>query len=173
MGAGGKKSFDPDAAQSMRAEEIAAYLDERQRRFAKEFDIDLNGTQAAIRAGYAPGQGNASAARKAYQLLRDPRIKAYRAALLRESMEDMTLTKDAVALKLLEIYQRCMAEKPVMQYDRASKEWVPSGEWQFDARGAMKVLEQLSKMLGFDAPSKHDGGAICLTLAPEDAANGE
>jgi phage terminase small subunit len=40
-------------------------------RFAAEYLIDLNGTQAAIRAGFAPQSAN----RRAYEMLQDPRVQ--------------------------------------------------------------------------------------------------
>lgn len=162
-----KKDFNAAAAAKMMSTEIAAYMDEKTRRFAEEFNVDMNGTQAAIRAGYKPGKENASAAHRAMVLLRDERVKAYREALIRESVEDMTLTKDSLVLKLLEIYQRCMAAVPVMQYDSTAKEWKESGVWQFDAKGATRALQQLSKMLGFDAPVKADVGENLESLLRE------
>lgn len=170
-----KQGFDEAAAVGMTSAEIAAYMDEKSRRFAEEFNVDMNGTQAAIRAGYKPGKNNASAAHRAMVLLRDPRVRAYRIALLRESVEDMTLTKDSLVLKLLEVYQRCMAAEPVMRYDTALKAWVESGYWQFDAKGATRALQQLSKMLGYDAPVKladPDGKPISVQLSAEARANG-
>lgn len=153
-----KQDFDAAAAERMTAAEIAAYMDERERRFAEEYLVDLNGTQAAIRAGYKAGRNNASAAVTASRLLRDERVQLYRSALIRESVEDMDISRDALVLKLLEIYRRCMAAEPVMQWDSGTKEWRESGVWNFDAKGAMKALEQLSKLLGFDAPMRIDAG---------------
>ena len=171
-----KTGFDAAAAATMTSAEIAAYMDEKTRRFAEEFNVDMNGTQAAIRAGYKPGANNASAAHRAMVLLRDPRVKAYRVALIRESVEDMTLTKDSLVLKLLEVYQRCMAAVPVMRYDKDAKEWVESGVWEFDAKGATRALQQLSKILGYDAPVKlenGEGGALTIKLAEADMSDAE
>ena len=153
-----KRDFDAAAAATMTSAEIAAYMDEKTRRFAEEFNVDMNGTQAAIRAGYKPGANNASAAHRAMLLLRDPRVRAYRVALIRESVEDMTLTKDSLVLKLLEIYQRCMSAEPVMEWDSDAKEWKESGVWRFDAKGATKALELLSRITGNDAPVKLENG---------------
>lgn len=161
-----KKGFDPAAAETMTAREIAAFLDERARRFAEEYNVDGNGTQAAIRAGYKPGRGNSSAAHRAAALLRDPRVRAYRLALIRERAEDLALSKESVVLTLHEIVQRCMAAEPVLRYDSDAKAWVESGEWQFDSKGATRALQQLSKMLGFDAPVKleSEGGELVVRL---------
>ena len=50
-----------------------AKLSERHKRFCNEYLIDLNVTQAAIRAGYTPKYAN----KKVYALLDKPEIKAY------------------------------------------------------------------------------------------------
>ena len=48
-------------------------LNEKQKRFADEYLIDLNATQAAIRAGYSPR----SAAEQASRLLKNVKVRAY------------------------------------------------------------------------------------------------
>ena len=149
-----KLDFDAEEARLWPSARIGEYMDERERRFAEEYLVDLNGTQAAIRAGYKPGKNNASAAVTACRLLRDARVRLYRAALVRESVEDMDISRESLVLKLLEIYQRCMAAIPVLEWDGEAKEWKESGVWRFDARGASKALEQLSRLLGLDAPVK-------------------
>ena len=150
--------FDAAAAGTMTAQEIAAFLDEREMRFAREYLLDLNGTQAAIRAGYKPGTNNASAAVQASRLMRDERVRAYRSALIRESVEDLDVSRETMVLKLLEIYRRCMSAEPVLIWDSEKKEWIESGEWRFDAKGATRALEQLSRMMGYNAPVKLEHG---------------
>ena len=160
-----KEGFDAAAAAGMSSAELAKFLDEREKRFAEEYCKDMNGTQSAIRAGYKPGVNNASAAVQASRLLRDERVRAYRSALIRESVEDMDVSRESIVLKLLEIYRRCMAAEPVLTWDSESREWVNSGEWRFDARGAAKALEQLTKLLGLDAPTVITAGGIEEVLA--------
>ena len=149
-----KTDFDAKEAEKMTASEVRIYLDDREAKFAEEYMKDLCGTQAAIRAGYKPGRENASAAVQASRLLHDERVRAYRSALIRESVDDEVLSRENLVLKLIEIYRRCMAAVPVMAWDSDAKEWVESGTWQFNATGAMKALGMLSKLLGFDAPVK-------------------
>lgn len=48
-------------------------LNEKQKRFADEYLIDLNATQAAIRAGYSPR----SAGEQASRLLKNAKVRAY------------------------------------------------------------------------------------------------
>ena len=59
------------------------------------------------------------------------------------------LTREDVAQRLLELYQRCLQAEQVMAYDKDEKEWIKSGEWKVDARGAVMALEQLSELMGF------------------------
>lgn len=149
-----RETFPSEKAESMDSKEIGKWLEEREKKFQREYLTDLNGTQAAIRAGYSAGKNNASAAVTASRLLRCEIGRAYRNAILRENVEDCSITKESILLKLMEIYRRCMAAIPVMEWDETEKVWVESGEWRFDARGAAKALEQISKLMGFDAPQK-------------------
>ena len=151
-----KKQFDVSSAENMSSAEIAVYLNPRDKKFAEEYLVDLNSTQAAIRAGYKPGKNNASAAVTGSRLMRKPEVIAYRAALIKERLQDKDLSKESIALKLLEVYDKCMEAVPVMEWDASKKAWVESGVYKFDAKGATKCLEQLSKLLGFDAPTVHE-----------------
>jgi phage terminase small subunit len=54
--------------------------DDRRSRFAQEYAKDLNGTQAAIRAGYAPKAAHVTSSR----LLKDAKVNAEIAALLKK-----------------------------------------------------------------------------------------
>lgn len=151
-----KSEFDFEKSYRMSSADIRKYMDDRECRFAEEYLKDMNGTQAAIRAGYKAGKDNASASVQASRLMRDERVRAYRSALIRESVEDLDVTRETVVLQLMEIFRRCMSAVPVLEYDKDSKEWKESGVWQFNAKGAAKALEQLSKLLGFDAPTVHE-----------------
>ena len=150
------KKFDETAAEAMSSAEIAVFLNARDKKFAEEYLIDLNSTQAAIRAGYKPGKNNSSAAVAGSRLVRKPEVVAYRRALIRERLQGKDLCRESIALKLLDVYEKCMEAVPVLEYDSQAREWVESGTYKFDARGAAKCLEQLSKLLGFDAPTVHE-----------------
>ena len=73
-------------------------LNLRQRRFVEEYQVDLNGAQAAIRAGYA----KASAARQASGLLRRPDVAAAIRAGARAKTDALAITAERV----LEEYAR-------------------------------------------------------------------
>ena len=125
------------------AEELGKALKPRERAFVREYLHDLNGTQAAIRIGYS----EKSAASQASRLLRKPEVKAYRDALLQEQFDAIGVTKHSIASEVWSIYQKCCQKEPVLEWDSASREWVPSGEWQFNVKGALKALDMLRQML--------------------------
>jgi phage terminase small subunit len=64
----------------------------RRRRFVEEYLVDLNATQAAIRAGYAPR----SAAKRGAILLGDPQIREAVAAAIHQRSERTGITQDQV-----------------------------------------------------------------------------
>ncbi|MEM7173283.1 MAG: terminase small subunit [Pseudomonadota bacterium] len=70
----------------------------RQRRFVEEYMIDLNGKQAALRAGYAPS----AAKNRSYILLRQPEI----AAAVAEAMMERSRRTGITADKVLNEYAR-------------------------------------------------------------------
>ncbi len=157
-----KKTFPAENAGAMSSDDIGKYLDERERKFHREYLRCMNGTEAAIAAGYKPGKKNASAAVSASRLLRCPVGQAYRQAIFRESVEDITLSRESICMKLFEIFQRCMSAVPVMEYDHDLGEYKETGIWQFDAKGATKALGQICTLMGFNAPKRVDVGGDSL-----------
>ena len=57
------------------------------------------------------------------------------------------MTRHSLAAEVWEVYRRCTEKKPVLEWDSTQREWVPSGVWQFDSKGALRALEMLSRML--------------------------
>lgn len=74
-------------------------LSDRRRRFAEEYLIDLNATQAAIRAGYSPR----SAAQQASELLKNPNIRAYIDARMAELSRRTGVNQERVIRELARI----------------------------------------------------------------------
>lgn len=130
-------------AEEKSSADLGKALKPQQRRFVQEYMVDLNGTAAAVRAGY----GERNAASTASRLLRRPEVQAYRDALLKEAFEAIGIDKYNIVLKTWEIFQRCAEKKPVLEWDSAQREWVPSGQWQFDSKGALRALDMLAKLL--------------------------
>ena len=132
--------------------ELGKRLTERERFFVRQYLVDLNGTQAAIRSGYS----EKTAASQASRLLRKSDVQAYRDALLQEQFDAIGVTKHSIAAEVWGIYQKCCQKEPVMEWDSINREWVPSGEWQFNVKGALKALDMLRQML---PEMKHDDDA--------------
>ena len=150
--------------------ELEKLLNIRQRKFVGYLLDGLSQTEAAIKAGYSAK----TAASQATDLLKNPKVSAYRRALAGEVFKRLGLTPDAIALKLYEIFERCMQKKPVMEWDSGSKTWVESGTWQFDAKGATRVLELLGKNTGMFAERVDiNGSALRVELIGDFDAIGQ
>ena len=118
-------------------------ITDKQKRFVREWLVDMNGTRAAVRAGYS----EKSAAQTASRLMKDPAVREYRDALLKEEFDSLGITAHSLAVEVWRVYERCAAAKPVLQWDSALRDYVESGEWQFDAKGCLKALGMLHDML--------------------------
>lgn len=136
--------------------ELGKKLTERERAFVRQYLVDLNGTQAAIRVGYS----EKTAASQASRLLRKSDVQAYRDALLQEQFDAIGVTKHSIAAEVWGIYQKCCQKEPVMEWDSVNREWVPSGEWQFNVKGALKALDMLRQMLPEMKQDSDAGGGL-------------
>lgn len=124
-------------------------LTPKQAMFVIEYLKDLNGTQAAIRAGYS----ESTAQEIASENLSKPMIKN----AIQEQMDARAgrtlVTADWVIDSLREIAQRCMQAKAVLVYDKHLKEYVQAKDeygnaiWEFDSAGANKAVETMAKHL--------------------------
>jgi phage terminase small subunit len=147
-------------------------LTAKQARFVDEYLVDLNATQAAVRAGYSK--------RTARQTGAENLSKPYIAAAIAERQEIRAerteVTQDYVVENLAEVVERCMQRAPVMV--RAGNRVVQATDedgnhvWTFDARGAVSALGLLSKHTG-GFTTKHevtgkDGGPIEMREIPDD-----
>ena len=115
-------------------------LNEKQKQFCEEYIIDLNGTQAAIRAGYSGKTAN----RIASELLSKLDIQEYICELKKKRSERVKYSQDELMRDILEVKNRCMQANPVLD-----KEGNETGVWKFDSNGANKALDMLAKHVGF------------------------
>ena len=115
-------------------------LNDKQKQFCEEYIIDLNGTQAAIRAGYSAKTANEQAA----QLLAKLSIQEYICELKNKRSERVKYSQDELMRDILEVKNRCMQANPVLD-----KEGNETGIWKFDSNGANKALDMLAKHVGF------------------------
>lgn len=146
-------------------------LTAKQERFCREYLIDRNGTQAAIRAGY----GAAGAGVQACRMLKRPNVLARVRELQAEEAERLSMSADAVLLEIWRTYQRCMQATPVMEYDPEAHEMRPTGEYAFDSRGATNCLKMLGERVGMFESRLELKGALPVILddIPKEALPGE
>ncbi|KKK60654.1 hypothetical protein LCGC14_3022190 [marine sediment metagenome] len=82
-------------------------LTDKQLQFCKEYLIDLNATQAAIRAGYS----KKTAKQSAYQLFTNIYLLEYIQKEFNKQTERTGKDADWVVKNLIEVVERCMSEK--------------------------------------------------------------
>ncbi len=129
-------------------------LTPQQELFCQEYIVDCNGTQAAKRAGYA----EKTAAVQASRLLKNAKVLSRVRAIQKERLDKLALTQESVLLNLLEVYDRCMQHHPVTEWDYEQGEYKETGEYEFDAKGALRALELLGKHLAmFTQKVEHSG----------------
>lgn len=129
-------------------------LTAKQQTFVKEYLVDLNATQSAIRAGYS----EKTAQEQSSRLLSNVMVQEEIQKAMNERSNKLEITSEYVLSSLKTIAERCMQGEPVMR--REGSEWVETGEWKFDSNGANKSLELLGKHLKlFTDRLEHSGEA--------------
>lgn len=117
-------------------------LTNKQATFVREYLIDLNATQAAIRAGYS--------AKSAYAIgdenLKKPEIAEAVQAAMDKRAQRVEVSADYVLQTIVETVERCKQAEPVM-VKGAGGELVESGEYKFDSGAVLKGCELLGKHL--------------------------
>lgn len=117
---------------------MADKLTRKQRQFVNEYLIDLNGAQAAIRAGYSPD----TAKDIACENLAKPHLQAEIDRLVGERERRTKLTADYVLGTVHETIERCKQGEQVFD-----KEGKPTGEWKFEPFAVLKGCELAGKHL--------------------------
>lgn len=118
------------------AEELRLTM--RRELFCREYIKDLNGTQAAIRAGYKAD----NARQEASELLTNPDIVSRVKELQRQAALSARVDAGLVLSGLLDNHEKAAADTPV--YDKLGN---IIGYRMFDAAAANKALELLGKHL--------------------------
>lgn len=114
-------------------------ITDKQDQFCREYVVDFNATQAAIRAGYSQKSANRIASR----LLSKAHIQSRLTTLKGKRANKANVTAEYVISSLNKVADRCMQAEPVL--DKLGN---PTGEYRFEHSGANKALELLGKHLG-------------------------
>ena len=111
-------------------------LTPKQVRFIEEFLVDLNATQAALRAGYKHGDIGR-------QLLTKTHVCESIAEAQAERSRRTEIDQDWVLNRLVENVGRAMRANPVLD-----KDGVSMGEYRYEGAVANRALELVGKHLG-------------------------
>lgn len=163
-------------------------MPEKRKRFCEEYMIDLNGKQAAIRAGYNPKTAESQASR----MLRDVKVQAYIAELRAKVSAKLELTKEMILEELRSIalsdirgfYREDGSLKPISELTKeeaAALAGVETDEiWGMEVAGEgiqrkklgetkkikrwdkINAMALINKMQGWNAPEKieHTGDSF-------------
>lgn len=117
-------------------------MTDKQRRFAEEYLVDLNATQAAIRAGYSDKTAN----RIASENLSKPDIQQYISARQAEARARVEVTQEEILLQLKKIGLSDVCLDDIKVADK------------------LKAMDMMIRMLGYDKPQSvdNDGGGVIM-----------
>lgn len=122
-------------------------LSARQRCFVQEYLVDLNATQAAIRAGYAPD----SARQQGSRLMAREAVRQAVEAAMAHRAQRTGLTADEVIADLRELRDICMGRRPVKimtivkNAREGTAEPIEVEGMMFEPAAANRALEMLGK----------------------------
>ncbi|KGQ59454.1 terminase small subunit [Gallibacterium anatis] len=124
-------------------------LTDKQKRFVEEYLIDLNATQAAIRAGYSKNR----ASELGYQLLQKTTVQQAIQDAQNKRSERVQITQDDVIRMLLENIEIASGKKAVIKTEiRKSENGELVGDdiaqFVYESSSVNKALELLGKHLG-------------------------
>lgn len=113
-------------------------LTPKQALFVQEYLVDLNATQAAIRAGYSPKTAKSIGDEN----LTKPDVAAAVSAAMTKRSARVEITQDYVLSTIQSTVERCRQGEPVRD-----NEGNPTGEWKFDSQAVLKGCDLLGKHL--------------------------
>jgi len=113
-------------------------LTPKQALFVKEYLVDLNATQAAIRAGYSEKTAQVIGSEN----LSKPLIQAAIAEGTKARAAKVDISAEYVLQTIKNTIERCAQAEPVLDRDG-----VPTGEYKFDSTAVLKGSELLGKYL--------------------------
>ena len=143
-------------------------LTNKQKLFCKEYIIDFNGTQAAIRAGYS----KKCAKQDSCRMLTYAYLSKYISKLLKPKLDKLDITVESILKDIIEIKERCMQKVPIMEWDKKAGKKMPTGEWEFDASAALKATEQLAKYKKmFTDKIEHSSGEFIVKFMDAEEKN--
>jgi phage terminase small subunit len=132
---------------------VAVKLTAKQEEFCRQYLVDLNATQAAIRSGYSEKTAQEQSSRLLSNVIVAGRIKE----LMDKRSAKTEITAEYVLSTIKEVMERCKQAEPVRDKDGNE-----TGEWQFKEHGALKAAELLGKHLKLFTDKVEHSGKITL-----------
>ena len=117
-------------------------MTDKQRRFAEEYLVDLNATQAAIRAGYSERTARSSGQR----MLTNVDIQNYISLRRADARARVEVTQEEILLQLKKIGLSDVDAEDIKVADK------------------LKAMDMMIRMLGYDKPQSEstDGGGVIM-----------
>lgn len=141
-------------------------LKDKQELFCNEYLIDLNATQAAIRAGYS----ERTAQEQSSRLLSNVMVSSRVAELMQIRVESTAIDAAWVLTSAKKVFDRCMQNEAVNDGEG------DTGVYKFEHSGANKALEIIGKHVDVQAFLTKQETKVTLTddfdSLMSDAANG-
>lgn len=124
-------------------------LTAKQQTFVEEYLIDLNATQAAIRAGYSEDTARAIGCEN----LTKPDIASAIAEAFKARSERTQIDADYVLRQAVKLHERCMQEVSPVTDRKGDQVYDGAGNplFEFNATGAAKGLELVGKHVNVQA----------------------
>lgn len=140
-------------------------LTEKQKRFCDEYLIDLNATQAAIRAGYS----KKTAGNIANEYLKKPHIKAQIDQRMAEKEASLIATQDEVLKYLTSVFRgESESEIVVVEGCGMGESAARRMKKKPDEKEKLKAAELLGKRYGLFSEKVSIDGAVPVVIAGED-----
>lgn len=151
-------------------------LKEKQKRFAEEYLLDLNATQAALRAGYSPKTAYSQGSR----LLKHPQVKKYVEEKQKSMQETLGINRERVVEEIAKIAFGDIRDFLVWSEEGVSL--LPSNRLSDDAAASiaevkemtsgvtvkqydkLRALDLIAKMLGMYEESKEKDSLVPLLV---------
>lgn len=123
-------------------------LTDKQEMFCREYIIDFNATQAAIRAGYS----STSARQVGFDNMTKHDIQSRIKELIEERNSRVQVDADYVLKQAVKLHERCMQEvRPKTIRGEQVKDEEGNNVFVFDSMGAAKSLELIGKHVSVKA----------------------
>ncbi len=153
--------------------DLTKQLSDKQDMFCREYLVDLNGTQAAIRAGYSAHTANEQAARMLAQVSIKQRIQG----LMNDRVERLNVNSDYVLSTIVETVERCRQHVNPKTFKNGEAVYTstPEGElahaYEFDSSAVLKGAELLGKHLKMFTDKTEISGTLALDAMSDETLN--